>query len=293
MAVVDENRNIVFAAELAHRGNIKKKLEDRKGIRRSRRSRKLRYRKPRWRNRKGAVPILKNGKWIMRRVKTDEGIKGYGDGKGWVPPSLMSRVYNIHTWVARLCKCFPITEIALEHVKFDTQLMENPNISGVEYQQGTLAGYEVKEYLLEKYKWTCAYCGKKNTPLQTEHIFPKGKGGTDRISNLAIACSTCNQAKGNQRPDEITDKSLKRRVKEVLNTAKKPLANTAMINSIRWKIAETLEVTSLPVVYGTGGQDQVSSHRITTSQKNTTLMLPVSPQPLAHPKTCPFYRLKP
>ena len=94
----------------------------------------------------------------------DEGIKGYGDGKGWVPPSLMSRVFNIHTWVNRLCKIYPITALAFEMVKFDMQLMDNPEISGVEYQQGTLHGYEVREYLLEKHARKCAYCGKKDVP---------------------------------------------------------------------------------------------------------------------------------
>jgi hypothetical protein len=39
--------------------------------------------------------------------------------------------------------------VSPELVKFDTQLMQNSNISGVQYQQGTLAGYELREYLLE------------------------------------------------------------------------------------------------------------------------------------------------
>jgi len=34
---------------------------------------------------------------------------------------------------------------------FDTQKLQNPEISGVEYQQGELFGYEVREYLLEKW----------------------------------------------------------------------------------------------------------------------------------------------
>jgi len=34
----------------------------------------------------------------------------------------------------------------MELVRFDLQQMENPEIGGIEYQQGTLAGYEVREY---------------------------------------------------------------------------------------------------------------------------------------------------
>ena len=93
LAIVDADRNIVFAAELEHRGSaIKKGLMTRAGFRRGRRTRNLRYRKPRWRNRKRSVPILENGEWGMRRVSDREGLKGYGDGEGWVAPSLMSRV---------------------------------------------------------------------------------------------------------------------------------------------------------------------------------------------------------
>ncbi len=76
--------------------------------------------------------------------------------------------------------------------------MQNPEISGTEYQQGTLYQYEVREYLLEKFNRTCAYCGAKDVPLEVEHIRPKSKGGSNRVSNLAIACVPCNQAKSNQ-----------------------------------------------------------------------------------------------
>jgi len=84
----------------------------------------------------------------------------------------------------------------MERVKFDMQAMENPEISAVEYQQGTLAGYEVREYLLQKWGRSCAYCGKNDIPLQIEHIVPKAKYRDDRISNLCLACEKCNQRKG-------------------------------------------------------------------------------------------------
>jgi hypothetical protein len=51
-------------------------------------------------------------------------------------------------------------------IKFDTQKIDQPAISGVEYQQGTLAGYEVREYLLEKWGRKCVYCGAKDVPYQ-------------------------------------------------------------------------------------------------------------------------------
>jgi hypothetical protein len=96
----------------------------------------------------------------------------------------------------------PVTSAAIETVRFDTQLMQNPEISGVEYQQGTLAGYELREYLLEKWNRTCAYCGKTEVPLEIEHIVPRSRGGSNRPSNLTLACHPCNERKGNQ-PVEV------------------------------------------------------------------------------------------
>ena len=166
IAILRDSGEIVFAMELTHRGlRIKSQLESRRTIRRSRRNRKTRYRKPRFENRTRP--------------------------KGWLAPSLKSRVYNIETWVSRLRSACNITEISMELVRFDTQLLQNPEISGVAYQQGELAGYEVREYLLEKWNRTCAYCGKTDVPLEIEHIVPRSKGGSNSVSNLTLACHGC------------------------------------------------------------------------------------------------------
>ena len=246
MAITDSDNNIVASFQLHHRGSaIKKGLTDRAGHRRSRRTRKLRHREARFDNRSRKAPVL-----------TPEGWKYQSFGqssKGWIAPSLMSRVFNIHTWVKRLSKVYPIKRLAVEHVKFDTQLMENPEISGVEYQRGTLFEAEVWEYLLEKFGRKCFYCGKKNVPLEKEHILPKSKGGTNRVSNLTISCRDCNIEKGNRHPNEI-EGELGKRVQSALRAAKKPLKDAQAINTIRWKIVETLKATGLPVIYGTGGK---------------------------------------
>ena len=91
---------------------------------------------------------------------------------------------NVQTWVRRLARLCPVGAISLELVKFDLQQLEQPEISGTQYQQGTLAGYEVREYLLEKWERACSYCGVKGVPLQVEHLQAKANGGTDRVSNL-------------------------------------------------------------------------------------------------------------
>jgi hypothetical protein len=73
--------------------------------------------------------------------------------EGWLAPSLQSRVENIKTWVERLHKLAPIKAISQELVRFDMQLMANPDIQGKEYQQGTLAGYETREYLITQIQY--------------------------------------------------------------------------------------------------------------------------------------------
>ncbi|RKU10827.1 HNH endonuclease [Candidatus Poribacteria bacterium] len=245
-AITDSENNIIACFELHHRGAaIKKGLSNRAGYRRSRRTRKRRHRPARWQNRSRKAPVLTTDGWKY---------KSFGQSsKDWIAPSLMSRVFNIHTWVNRLSKIYPISRLAVEHVKFDTQLMENPEISGVAYQRGTLFEAEVWEYLLEKFGRKCFYCGTKNVPLEKEHILPKAKGGTNRVSNLTVSCRDCNIKKGNCHPDEI-EGELGKRVQSALRAAKKPLKDAQTVNTIRWKIVETLKATGLPIIHGTGGK---------------------------------------
>ena len=215
-------KRIVWAAVLEHRGQaIKKAMDKRRNQRRSRRQRHTRYRKARFANRRRS--------------------------EGWFPPSLQSRVDNIWTWVCRVHRFCSLTSISQELVKFDTQLMQNAEISGVEYQQGELVGYEVRAYLLEKWGRRCAYCGAKDMPLQIEHLTPRSRGGSDRVSNLTLACPDCNQRKGNQTAAEFGYPDLQ-------NQAKQPLRDAAVMNATRWALYERLQKTGLEVEVGTGGR---------------------------------------
>ena len=225
--VNDASGEVVFAAELSHRGQaIRDALESRRASRRSRRQRHTRYRQARWRNR-------------LRP-------------KGWLPPSLESRIAHVLTWISRLRKLAPIVAISQELVKFDTQKMDNPEISGAEYQQGTLAGYEAREYLLEKWNRQCAYCGAKNVPLQVEHIRPRANGGSDRISNLCLACETCNMAKGTQ-DINVFLAGKPAVLKRLLAQAKVPLKDAAAVNATRFALHARLKALGLPIECGSGG----------------------------------------
>ena len=224
LAIVnDDTGEVVFAAELQHRGQrIKTALADRHMNRRNRRWRKTRYRQRRFLNR--------------RRQS------------GWLAPSLQSRVENVLTWVRRLQKVCPIVALSQELVRFDMQLMETPDITGEEYQRGTLYGTEIKEYLLEKWHRQCAYCKRTNVPLEIEHIRPKSRGGSNRIHNLTLACHQCNKKKGNQTASEFGHPRLEAQAKEPLS-----LKDAAAVNSTRWALYSSLDAFGLPVEVGTGG----------------------------------------
>jgi hypothetical protein len=154
--VTDEDGNkpakVLCLFELSHRGRqISESLTARRAFRRRRRGANLRYRAPRFDNRR--------------------------EPQGWVAPSLQHRIDTCLSWVERLRRVVAVTGIAVERMRFDTQLLEKPEISGVEYQRGMLAGSEVCEYLLEKFDRASAYCGACNVPVQIEPIVSRARGG--------------------------------------------------------------------------------------------------------------------
>jgi hypothetical protein len=207
-SAVSDDRELI-AGELTLRSDIKRLLEKRAAYRRTRRSRKW-HREPRFNNR---------GK------------------KGWLAPSIKHKLDSHIRLIEKLKSILPITRIIIEVATFDTQKMQKPEISGVEYQQGELQGYEVRAYLLEKFDHKCVYCGKTDVPLEIEHIVPKSRGGSDRVSNLAIACRECNQTKGNQTAEEFGHPRIQAK-------AEKSLKATAFMNIVRHRMVDLLKCDS-------------------------------------------------
>ena len=218
--------HVMMLLQLNHRGAaISDALKSRASLRRHRRNRNTRYRPARFNNRPKA--------------------------KGWLAPSLMHRVDTIMAWVSKLRRLCPVSAISQELVKFDMQRMANAEISGIEYQQGQLAGYEVREYLLEKHGRQCAYCGVKNVPLEIEHIVPRSKGGTNRIGNLTLACHECNTAKGNMSVEEFLYGKPKV-LEKIQKGMSVVLKDAAAVNATRWKLYNALKATGLEVETGSG-----------------------------------------
>jgi 5-methylcytosine-specific restriction endonuclease McrA len=232
--VAEETDRVVWAGELTHRGQqIRDALQRRRVVRRGRRQRHTRYRPARFLN---------------RRRK-----------QGWLAPSLVHRVETTLTWVGRLRRFCPIAAISTELVRFDTQFLQNAEISGVEYQQGELAGYEVREYLLEKWGRRCAYCGASGLPLQVEHIVPRACGGSERVSNLTLACEACNREKGTRTAQEFGHP-------DVQAQARQPLHDTAAVNTTRRALYQRLLASGLPVEVGTGGRTKYNRTRLNFSK---------------------------
>src|SRR5262245_49237105 len=229
-AVNQQTGEVVIAAEIEHRGHaIKASLDARRRLRRGRRQRKTRYRKPRFDNR--ARP------------------------EGSLPPSLESRVENVYAWAHRLQRVYPLKGVAFELVKFDMRMMQNPEIEGVEYQQGELRGYELREYVLIKFNHACVYAGPASPcdeVLNVDHLVPRSRGGSNRASNLVCACRKHNEEKGARSLEEYS-KLRGVDFSPIKTQAKAPLKDAAAVNATRRALFNRLKALDLPIETGTGG----------------------------------------
>jgi N6-L-threonylcarbamoyladenine synthase len=160
---------VLYEAEVLLRTDIQDLLAGRRAFRRARRSRKTRYRQPRFLNRKNR--------------------------KGNLPPSVQNKVDTHVKVTKRVCQMLPIASIAIETAQFDLQKIKNPDIQGVEYQQGLQLGFEnVKAYVLFRDHYICQQCkGKsKDKYLRVHHIESRKTGG-DSPDNLITLCKTCHE----------------------------------------------------------------------------------------------------
>ena len=148
--------------------------------------------------------------------------------------------------VSILRQMFPISSIRLERNKFDPQLMMNPDIKGVEYQRGTLVGWQVRAYILDRDGSRCVYCRRRHVRLELNHVRPRAVG-SDRVDNLVACCHQCNTQKGNQ-PSEVflaNQPQLLKRITDRLNLSN--LASAAHMNTVLPALIRELHATGLPV----------------------------------------------
>ena len=171
VAITDDQDSVVMLAELENRGHIiKKNLDSRRAIRRSRRQRKTRYREVRF----------------LNRTKPE----------GWLAPSVKSRADNVINFIKKYNKLINIDRVMIENVSFDTaQMSSDTKLWGNDYQQGNLYNKNLREFIFSKTKGRCSYCKEKATEI--DHIVPRAKGGTNSTYNLTPACRSCNEKKSN------------------------------------------------------------------------------------------------
>ncbi|ADI06973.1 HNH endonuclease domain protein [Streptomyces bingchenggensis BCW-1] len=231
-----------YSVQLDHRGAvIRKKLAQRAAYRRRRRTSNLRYRAPRFNN----------------RTRPD----------GWLAPSPQHRVTTTVSWVTRLSRWAPVRAVHVERVAFDTHAISAGRpLAGAEYQHGTLHGTEAREYLLAKFGRACAYCGITEVPLNIDHVHPRSRGGSDRISNLVTACIPCNETKSNRSVQEfVRDKT---KLAKILAQAKAPLRDAAAVQSTRWALWRALD-QMLPTHIVSGGRTKWNRTRCGLPKSHT------------------------
>ena len=149
--------------------------------------------------------------------------------------------------IKHLHQYFPIKDIIIEVAEFDIQKIKNPDISGKEYQQRTLHGYNIRNYLLEKYHHKCFYCDKEVSDFEVEHMIPKARNGSNCIDNLTLSCHDCNHKKGTLTAEEFIKQTLSaqkaaQKLRQIPKN-KQLLKYMAYMNATRWVLYNTINET--------------------------------------------------
>ena len=159
----------LYCSDVELRDDVVELLSTRRQNRRTRRNH-LRYRPARFDNRK----------------KEDS----------WLAPSIRQKIDSHLKVIEEVHKILPISQTIVEVASFDTQLLkallEGKTISGIDYQQGEMTGYNTREYVLYRDNHTCQHChGKsKDKVLEVHHLETRKTGG-NAPSNLITLCKTC------------------------------------------------------------------------------------------------------
>ena len=195
---------VLMKGEVELRDDIHKNIESRKILRKNRRSRKTRYRKSRFLNRKKKI--------------------------SWLPPTVQSKIDATFRWINEFESLLPSPILHIEVGKFDVAKIINPEISGDEYQNGECAGYyDVRYFVFARDNYTCQVCKKKNQILNTHHIVYKSCGGTNRSDNLITVCSNCHTAENHKNGGILYDWMIK-------NKKVKQYKDATFMNIVRKRI---------------------------------------------------------
>ncbi|OON94834.1 MAG: paclitaxel/taxanoid biosynthesis susceptibility protein TS1 [Epulopiscium sp. Nele67-Bin001] len=210
-SAVTEQKELI-SGEVKLLQNMKERITDRAMYRRNRRQR-LRYRKPRFDNRKIE--------------------------KEWLAPSIQHKLDSHIRFIEKIKSILPITKIILEVANFDIQKIKNPDIQGPEYQQGKQLGFwNLREYILHRDNHTCQNpdCKNKseNPILETHHIIFRSNGGTNTPSNLITLCSKCHTC-ANHKKGKFLD--LWQTTKPKIRSFK----DSTFMSMVRWRLKDMID----------------------------------------------------
>ena len=138
--------------------------------------------------------VMRRGRLRRRPARFDNRIRP----ADWLAPSMRSCVSNIATTVKRLMALYPVGALHVETTIFDPRLLHDPLVEGTGYQTSERGNMQVREYVLQRDRRTCQYCGAARGRLEVDHVVPKSRGGGYRIDNLVASCRRCNAGKGSQ-----------------------------------------------------------------------------------------------
>ena len=214
LSAITEHKEL-YAAEIELRSDIVGNLSDRREARRTRRGkRSIRYRAPRFLNR--------------RASKKD----------GWLAPSVQQKIHSHVKAVQDACQILPVSSITIEVGQFDTQWLRNPGLTGTDYQHGPQLGFwNVREYVLFRDNHECQHChGKSKDRILNVHHLESRKTGGDSPDNLITLCETCHKA---YHRGEVELK---------LKRNSQSLRDAAFMSIMRWKVYYELKRTlDIPV----------------------------------------------
>ena len=147
----------LFCAEMMLRDDLPQLMTKRQEERRTRRNR-LRYRKPRFDNRKRP--------------------------KGWLTPTMETKIRSHVNVINDVCLILPVSKIVIETASFDIQRIKDEDIEGKRYQEGDQLGYaNVKAYVKARDNFTCWNCGS-HEHLEVHHIVQRKDGGDHSLRKL-------------------------------------------------------------------------------------------------------------
>lgn len=204
VAAVTEKGDLLFSAVVETRNKeIKKLMSDRRGFRQASRRGE---RKARQRLAKKHGTMVKAG-MIMRKLpqyaadsfvtckfirNTEARFCNRKRPEGWLTPTVRHLVQTHINIVNRVRKFLPVSGIALEVNRFSFVQLENPEATGLDFQNGPLKGFnDVRDAVSTQQGNHCLMCKKEIEHFH--HIVPRHRGGSDTIQNLAGLCKKCHE----------------------------------------------------------------------------------------------------